>query len=193
MHRTSGNVTGNSRAGRRGAEVLRYYSDNEDQCGLAAVRVEVISSDLRVEFLHSQLLKPAATKATNHTEQLHPSLYINPRRLALPPTRWLWQTHTVRWPPRTTTLPLQTASCSWLMFEALGFSVQSWDKLLWAVKTQITFLQLITDSVPLPRGHAVIVTQKPQPPLSGEIWLDGVPPPLSSSSQTCKDLTAVLI
>lgn len=80
------------------------------------------------------------------------------------------------------------------MFEARGFSMQAWDKLLWAVKTQITFLQLITDSVPLPRGHAVIVTQKPQPPLGGEIWLDGVSllPP-SSSSQTCKDLTAVLI
>ena len=73
--------------------------------------------------------------------------------------------------------------------------MEACDKPRWAVKTQITFLRLITDSPPLPPSHTVIATQKPQPPLGCEIQLEGGPPPPQHTQPTPPGiaLTAVLI
>lgn len=78
----------------------------------------------------------------------------NPQCVALPPTHSFWQSDThIYWHPRTPTLPLLMAICSRLMYKSAGFSVEACDKLRWAVKTQITFMQLITDGAPLPHSH----------------------------------------
>lgn len=126
--------------------------------------------------------KPAAIKAANHSKQLH----TNPQRLALPPTRWLWQAdRRIHRRPRTPTLPLLMASCSRLMFKARGLAcglVISRPE-LW--KHRLHFYGLLQDSGLLPPSHLIIATQKPQPPLGCEILFDGDP--------RGRALTAVLI